>query len=215
MRILLMGPPGSGKGTQAAFVAADLGIPSISTGDIFRAHVAAGSALGVSAQGYMDAGEYVPDEITNAMVATRLAEPDTECGFLLDGYPRTPEQVERLDEVLVLTAASLDAVVTLDLDIEALVARLLERARTEGRSDDTEPVIRRRQEVYADQTAPLIAEYDARGLVLRVDGAGTVQDVRARVSEVLAERRAAMDAPATAPGAALTSVANPIRTRNL
>lgn len=185
MRLLLMGPPGAGKGTQSAALAARYGIPAIATGDIFRSQVAERTPLGVTAQGYMDRGEYVPDEVTNAMVAARLGEADCARGFLLDGYPRTAEQVAELDALLAASDHALDAVVVLAVDTEELVGRLVRRAGLEGRTDDTEPVIRRRQEVYAEQTAPLIALYAARGLVREVDGTGTVVDVAARVDAAL------------------------------
>jgi len=185
MRIILMGPPGAGKGTQAKAVADRLGIPAISTGDIFRANVAEGTPLGVEAKRFMDAGEYVPDEVTNAMVRDRLAEDDARSGFLLDGYPRTVAQVHELDGMLEALGSRLDAVVVLTVDQDELVQRLLHRAQTEGRTDDTEPVIRRRQDVYAQETAPLIAVYGERGLVREVDGMGTVDEVRARVFAAL------------------------------
>ncbi|HWJ10226.1 MAG TPA: adenylate kinase [Nocardioides sp.] len=186
MRLLLMGPPGAGKGTQSTALAARFQIPAIATGDIFRAQVAARTPLGITAQGFMDRGEYVPDEVTNAMVAVRLAEPDCAGGFLLDGYPRTVEQVAELDAVLAAAGTALDAVVVLTVDTEELVGRLLRRAGVEGRADDTEPVIRRRQQVYAEQTAPLVELYAARGLVREVDGTGTVLEIAARIDAALA-----------------------------
>ncbi|MDX6317288.1 MAG: adenylate kinase, partial [Nocardioidaceae bacterium] len=186
MRVLFMGPPGAGKGTQAALVAEHLGVPQISTGDIFRANAAAGTELGVIAKRYMKAGEYVPDEVTNDMVRARLAEPDARRGFLLDGYPRTVDQVARLDEMLADLGTSLDGVIVLRVDREELIARLLERARTSGRADDTEEVIRYRQEVYAEQTAPLLSLYSDRGLVVEVDGHGTVDEVAERIWNALA-----------------------------
>ena len=176
-----MGPPGAGKGTQAKFVAERHGVPAISTGDIFRANVGQGTELGLEAKRYMDAGEYVPDEVTNKMVRNRIAEPDAEPGFLLDGYPRTLAQVEELDGMIAATGHELDAVVVLTVDQDELVARLLQRAQTEGRADDTEEVIRRRQEVYAEQTAPLIEVYAGRDLLVEVDGMGSVDEVSARV----------------------------------
>src|SRR3954454_553702 len=170
MRIILMGPPGAGKGTQAKVVASHFGIPAISTGDIFRANVAGKTPLGLEAQRYMDAGDYVPDAVTNAMVKERIQLPDAEPGFLLDGYPRTLPQVDELDEMLRSQGVKLDSVVCLVVDEEELVARLLQRAHVEGRADDTEEVIRRRQEVYAKQTQPLISVYRDRGLLVEVDG---------------------------------------------
>ena len=185
MRLILMGPPGAGKGTQARYVAARFGIPAISTGDIFRANVSKGTPLGVKAQRYMDAGEYVPDEVTNLMVRDRIDESDAEPGFLLDGYPRTLAQVEELDGMIKFTGHELDAVVVLTVDGEELVQRLLARAETDGRSDDTEDVIRRRQEVYAEQTAPLIEVYRDRDLLVEVDGLGEVDDVTQRIFAAL------------------------------
>jgi len=189
MRLILMGPPGAGKGTQSAAVCDRYDIPAISTGDIFRANVSAGTPLGVTAQTYMDAGEYVPDEVTNAMVRDRLGQPDCTRGFLLDGYPRTLEQVKELDDILADLDVRLDGVLALDVDAESLVERLLDRARTEARADDTEEVIRRRQEVYAEQTAPLVSEYDARGSLMRVDGNGRVDHVTDRVHTAIARLR--------------------------
>ena len=180
-----MGPPGAGKGTQARFVADHFGVPAISTGDIFRANVAQGTPLGVEAQRYMDAGEYVPDEITNQMVRNRIDEDDAAPGFLLDGYPRTLAQVTELDGMIGFTGHQLDAVVVLTVDPEELVQRLLQRAQTDGRADDTEDVIRRRQEVYAEQTEPLIEVYRERGILIEVDGMGEVDDVTARIFDAL------------------------------
>ena len=185
MRLILMGPPGAGKGTQASFVADHFGIPAISTGDIFRANVSQGTPLGVEAKRYMDAGEYVPDEVTNRMVRNRIDEADAAPGFLLDGYPRTLAQVEELDGMIKFTGHALDAVVVLTVDQEELVQRLLQRAQTEGRADDTEEVIRRRQEVYTEQTAPLIDVYRARGILVEVDGMGEVDEVTERIFAAL------------------------------
>jgi adenylate kinase len=186
MRIVLMGPPGAGKGTQAVVVAEKLGVPHISTGDIFRANVAGGTPLGQEAQRYMDAGEYVPDSVTNAMVRDRLAQPDADKGFLLDGYPRTLAQVDELASMLAERGASVDRVVELTVDTDEVVARLVKRAAEQGRADDTEDVIRRRQEVYAEQTAPLTAVYADRGVLVQVDGMGGVDEVTARVLAALA-----------------------------
>jgi adenylate kinase len=185
MRLVLMGPPGAGKGTQAKYVAQHFGIPAISTGDIFRANVSQGTPLGKEAQRYMDAGEYVPDEVTNSMVRNRIDEPDAEPGFLLDGYPRTLAQVEELDGMIGFTGHRLDAVVVLTVDDDVLVERLLQRAALEGRADDTEDVIRRRHEVYAEQTAPLIEVYRDRDLLIEVDGLGEVDDVTQRIFAAL------------------------------
>ena len=185
MRMIFMGPPGAGKGTQAQVVAEHFSVPAISTGDIFRKNVSEGTELGVEAQRYMDAGEYVPDEVTNKMVRNRIDEPDAERGFLLDGYPRTLAQVEELDGMVKHTGHALDAVVVLTVDKEELVQRLLQRAETEGRTDDTEDVVRRRQEVYDEQTAPLIEVYRDRHLLIEVDGMGEVDDVTQRIFDAL------------------------------
>src|SRR4051812_8837399 len=185
MRLVLMGPPGAGKGTQSKFIADHFKIPAISTGDIFRANVSEGTPLGQEAQRYMDAGEYVPDEVTNKMVRNRIDEPDAAPGFLLDGYPRTLAQVEELDGMIEFTGHALDAVVCLTADDDVLVSRLMQRAQLEGRADDTEDVIRRRQEVYADQTAPLIDVYRDRGILVEVDGLGEVDDVTQRIFDAL------------------------------
>jgi adenylate kinase len=180
-----MGPPGAGKGTQAKYVADHFGVPAISTGDIFRANVSQGTPLGVEAKRYMDAGEYVPDEVTNHMVRNRIDEDDARPGFLLDGYPRTLAQVTELDGMVEFTGHRLDAVVVLTVDSEELVQRLLQRAQTDGRADDTEDVIRRRQEVYLEQTEPLIDVYRERGILVEVDGMGEVDEVTARIFAAL------------------------------
>ncbi|MDQ6523701.1 adenylate kinase [Nocardioides sp. LHD-245] len=185
MRLLIMGPPGAGKGTQAKAVADHFGVPAISTGDIFRANVGQGTPLGIEAKRYMDAGEYVPDEVTNNMVRDRIAEPDAEKGFLLDGYPRTLAQVTELDTMVKDTGHRIDAVLCLTVDSEALISRLLKRAEIEGRADDNEEVIRRRQEVYVEETEPLIAVYAERGLVVSVDGMGEIAEVQQRIFDAL------------------------------
>ena len=187
-RMVLLGPPGAGKGTQAARIAERLSIPAISTGDIFRANVAGATELGTQAKAYMDKGEYVPDSITNAMVADRIAQADCENGFLLDGYPRTTAQVGELDSMLKASGLALDVVVEITADADAVVERLLGRAAEQGRADDTEPVIRRRLEVYAEATAPLAAIYEGRGLLLRVDGMGGIDEVTDRIMAALAAR---------------------------
>ncbi len=185
MRLIIMGPPGAGKGTQATVVAERYSIPAISTGDIFRANVSEGTELGREAKRYMDAGEYVPDEVTNAMVRDRIAQADCSNGFLLDGYPRTVAQVRELDGMLESSGDRLDAALVLTVDEDELVQRLLHRAEVEGRADDTEEVVRRRQEVYAEQTAPLIEVYEERGKLVRVDGMGEVDEFTARIFAAL------------------------------
>ncbi|MDQ1609567.1 MAG: adenylate kinase [Acidimicrobiaceae bacterium] len=187
-RLLLIGPPGSGKGTQAARLAETFGVPAVSTGDIFRANVKNGTALGLEAKSYMDAGEYVPDSLTNAIVHDRLQEVDASGGFLLDGYPRTAEQVAELDRLLASDGTSLDAVVQLVADPDEVVRRLLKRAVDQGRADDTEEVIRHRMALYEEQTAPLLDIYGARGLVTKVDALGDVDEVTSRILAALAER---------------------------
>ena len=185
MRIVLMGPPGAGKGTQAVVVAERLGIPHISTGEIFRKNLSVGTPLGIAAGVYMGRGEYVPDKITNAMVRDRLTEPDAAAGFLLDGFPRTLDQVAVLDEILADLGVKLDRVVELTADTDEVVLRLLKRAQEQGRADETDEVIRHRMEVYAEQTEPLTRVYAEQGLLVRVDGMGTVDEVRDRVLAAL------------------------------
>jgi adenylate kinase len=182
---VLLGPPGAGKGTQAKELAARLSIPAISTGDIFRANVAGGTPLGVEAQAYMDRGDYVPDAVTSAMVRDRLGEPDAMKGFLLDGYPRTTAQVADLDAMLAELSETLERVLEITAPVDEVVRRLLLRAADQGRADDTEEVIRRRLEVYAEQTAPLSAAYRDRGILAEVDGIGSVDEVTARLLAAL------------------------------
>lgn len=186
-RIILIGPPGAGKGTQAARLSESLGVPAISTGDIFRANVAGETELGLTAKRYMDAGEYVPDEVTNDMVRARLAEEDAKDGFLLDGYPRTVAQVEELDTMLAELGVSLDHVVELTADTDEVVARLLTRAQLQGRTDDNEEVIRHRLDVYAEQTQPLTRIFAERGLLRQVDGLGDVPEITDRIVDVLGD----------------------------
>ena len=186
-RIVLLGPPGAGKGTQAARLAGALGVPAISTGDIFRANIAGGTELGRTAQGYTSRGALVPDEVTNAMVAARLDEPDVTGGFLLDGYPRNVAQVAELDAILAQRDLTLDVAVELTADTEVVVERQQRRATVEGREDDTEPVIRHRLEVYGEQTEPIAALYAERGLLVRVDGIGDIDEVTQRLLAALPE----------------------------
>ena len=185
MRLIIMGPPGAGKGTQAKLIGQYYGIPAISTGDIFRANVAAGTPLGLEAKRIMAAGGYISDDITNAIVAERLTHPDTAKGFLLDGYPRTLPQVDALDQMLKEQGHTLDAVISLEADVDEVVQRLHKRAMSEGREDDTEEAIRTRQQVYADETSPLLDLYGSRGLLVSVNGLGTVEEVSARLFAAL------------------------------
>ncbi|HHV21823.1 MAG TPA: adenylate kinase [Propionibacterium sp.] len=189
MRLLIMGPPGAGKGTQAKGIAEHYGIPAISTGDIFRAiskaDAATASDLALQVKDIMLSGGYVSDEITNQIVAERLAEADAANGFLLDGYPRTAGQVDALDQMLAANNTTLDAVVSLEADQEELVARLLKRAEIEGRADDNEETIRKRQEIYVEQTADLLKVYSDRGLLIGVDGLGEIDEVGQRIFAAL------------------------------
>ena len=187
-KLLIIGPPGAGKGTQAARLKANYGIPDIATGDIFRANIKNQTPLGVEVKAIVDAGDYVPDSLTNALVKGRLEEDDAREGFLLDGYPRTLEQVAYLDDLLAGKGQSLDAVVQLVADQDAVVSRLRKRAIEQGRADDTEEAIRHRQEVYARETTPLIAVYRDRGLLIEVNGLGDIDDVAGRIADALAER---------------------------
>ncbi|WP_053386928.1 adenylate kinase [Leucobacter japonicus] len=182
-RLLIIGPPGAGKGTQAGKIAERYGVPAISTGDIFRANIKGGTELGKQVQAIIEQGELVPDSLTNDIVADRLTQADAAAGFLLDGYPRTVDQVHSLDGML--DGSSLDAVVLIEADVDEVVARLLKRAQVEGRADDTEEVIRHRQDVYAAQTAPLIELFSERGILVSVDGIGSVDVVAERIASGL------------------------------
>ena len=185
IRLVLMGPPGAGKGTQAKVIATELGTPHVATGDIFRANAAEKTELGVQAKRYMDAGDYVPDSVTNDMVHDRLTQADASGGFLLDGYPRTVAQVEELDKMLAAAGHRLDKVVALTVDTDEVVTRLLKRVAEQGRADDTEDVIRHRLDLYTAQTQPLLTVYRERGLLAEVDGLGSVEEVTARVIAAL------------------------------
>lgn len=187
-RLLLIGPPGAGKGTQAQRLSQALGVPAISTGDIFREHLRNETELGLKAKAFMDAGNNVPDSLTNDLVRDRLSQPDAAEGFLLDGYPRTIDQVRALDEFLAEHDAAMDAVVELVAQPDVVVERLKQRALDQGRADDDESVVRHRLEVYAEQTAPLIDVYDERGLLAKVDGIGEIAEVTERIERELAAR---------------------------
>ncbi|MDO5493459.1 MAG: adenylate kinase [Nesterenkonia sp.] len=185
-RMLIVGPAGSGKGTQSKRIAEDLGIVAISTGDIFRANIRGETELGREAKTYVDAGDLVPDSVTNRMVEDRLSWEDARGGFLLDGYPRNRTQVVALDEMLGRLGVELDVVLELTADREELTQRLKRRAEIEGRDDDAdESAIRRRLELFESETAPMIAEYESRGLLRRVDGLGEVDEVNARIMDAL------------------------------
>lgn len=182
-RLLIIGPPGAGKGTQATRIAERYSVPAISTGDIFRANIKGKTELGQQVQAIIEAGELVPDSLTNEIVRDRLHQQDAASGFLLDGYPRNVEQVHALDSML--DGDALDAVVLLEADKDEVVARLLKRAEIEGRADDTEEVIRHRQDVYEEQTAPLVALFTERDKLVRVNGLGSIEEVAERISEGL------------------------------
>jgi Adenylate kinase and related kinases len=187
-RLLIVGPPGAGKGTQAARIAERYRIPTISTGDIFRANIKNETELGKQVKAIVDAGDYVPDSLTNALVTDRLSEADAAGGFLLDGYPRTPDQVAYLDELLASHGHALDAVIRLVADQDEVVRRLRQRAIEQGRVDDSEEAIRHRQEVYQRETAPLLDIFRARGFLIEIDGLGAIDDVSDRIFAALAER---------------------------
>ena len=180
-RFLIIGPPGAGKGTQAARLSALFGIPAIATGDIFRYNIKNETPLGIEVKSIVDAGDYVPDALTNELVRSRLEEPDAASGFLLDGYPRTLSQVNFLDQILAHKEQELDAVIRLVADVEIVVARLRKRSQEQGRVDDSEEAIRHRQEVFRRETTPLIEVYGERGLLVTVDGIGEVDEVADRI----------------------------------
>ena len=187
-RFLIVGPPGAGKGTQAGRISASFGVPTISTGDMFRSNIAQNTELGQQVKAILDAGDYVPDTLTNALVEDRLQAADAERGFLLDGYPRTTDQVRYLDALLGANGHAIDAVIQLVADQDEIVRRLRKRALEQGRTDDTEEAIRHRQEVYRRETEPLVAEYKSRGLLIEVDGLGEIDDVTERIFSALADR---------------------------
>lgn len=184
-RMLIMGPPGSGKGTQAARIVDDLGIVAISTGDIFRANVKEMTPLGVEAKKYIDAGNFVPDSVTNNMVKDRLGQDDVKNGFLLDGFPRTAGQVEALDGMLTELGQELDTVLVLTVPDDQLVMRLLKRAEIEGRDDDNEEVIRHRLKLYHEETQAVVSQYEGRGIVKTVDGTGDIDQITTRILDAI------------------------------
>ncbi|WAC56453.1 adenylate kinase [Gordonia sp. SL306] len=179
MRLVILGPPGAGKGTQAELLSEALGIPHISTGDLFRANISQGTAVGIEAKRYLDAGDLVPSEITVDMVRARVGEPDAAKGFILDGFPRSTEQADALKDILANLDTSLDAVLSFQVDADVVVDRMLSR----GRADDTEDVIRNRMAVYTKETAPLLEYYGEQ--VKTIDAVGDVQDVHQRVLSAL------------------------------
>ena len=174
MRIVLLGAPGSGKGTQAALLVEELGLPHISTGELLRSAVKAGTELGLKAKVVMDRGELVSDDIMLGLIEERLSQPDVAGGFILDGYPRNIVQAEALDDLLERLEQPVDEALQIDVDVEMVVARIAKRAAEEGRSDDTEETVRNRMEVYAEQTAPVVDYYAGKGVLSRVLGEGSI-----------------------------------------
>ncbi|MEK0306203.1 adenylate kinase [Bifidobacterium favimelis] len=187
-RMLIMGPQGVGKGTQAALLAKHYGIPTISTGDIFRYNLKNGTELGKRARAYTDKGELVPDELTNSIVEDRLGMEDVKQGWILDGYPRSSSQVEALDRMLARMGTGLDAVVALDADRQVLMDRMRKRAQEEGRADDTPEAIAKRLDIYAHETRPLLDVYRDRGLLVEIDGVGRIEEISRRIIAELDER---------------------------
>ena len=187
-RLLIVGPQGSGKGTQGVRIAESFGIPVVSTGDIFRANIKEGTELGQQVTAILDAGDLVPDELTSAIVRDRLSQDDAAAGFLLDGYPRNTHQVEHLDEFLAGRGESLDAVILLDVPREESISRLALRATEQGRTDDTPEAIAHRLDIYEHETAPIISVYEQRGIVDRIDGVGSLDEITARISAALSAR---------------------------
>jgi adenylate kinase len=185
MRIVLLGAPGSGKGTQAALLVEDLGLPHISTGELLRSAVKAGTELGVKAKVVMDRGELVSDDIMLGLIEERLSQPDAQSGFILDGYPRNLAQARALDELLDRIGQPVDEALQIDVDVEQVIARIAKRAAEEGRSDDSEEVARNRMSVYADQTAPVVDYYAQKGLLSRILGEGSIEEVFQRIKGVL------------------------------
>ena len=186
MRLILLGPPGAGKGTQAQRLVTKLGIPQISTGDMLRAAVAAGTAVGREAQAVMARGDLVSDDIVIRVAEDRLTQPDAKRGFVLDGFPRTPAQAQALDALLARLGTPLERCIAISLDEDEIVRRLLKRAEIEGRSDDNDEAIRKRLKIYSAQTEPLAAHYERQGILRAVDGAATMDDVAKRIEGALA-----------------------------
>lgn len=185
MRIVLLGAPGSGKGTQAAILTEHLDVPHISTGELLRAAVKAGSELGKKARAVMDRGELVSDEIMLGLIEERLGADDVAGGFILDGYPRNLVQATALDQLLARIQQPLDIAVQIDIDTEMVIARIARRAQEEGRSDDSEETVRKRMQVYEELTAPVVDHYAEHGLLTRILGVGTIEEVNQRIMAVL------------------------------
>ncbi|MDZ8170615.1 adenylate kinase [Microbacterium xanthum] len=187
-RLLIVGPQGSGKGTQGVRIAEAFGIPAISTGDMFRAAVAAGTDLGKQVTAVIEAGNLVPDELTSAVVAERLSQEDAADGFLLDGYPRNLGQVADLDAFLQARDEKIDAVIELNVPREESITRLTQRAKEQGRTDDTEEVIANRLGIYESETAPILEVYRERGAVDTIDGVGSLDEITERIVAALDRR---------------------------
>ena len=187
-RFLIVGPQGSGKGTQGVLVAEAFGVPQVATGDIFRENVKGGTELGKRVQAIIEAGDLVPDDLTSELVRDRLQQPDAAGGFLLDGYPRNRGQVDDLDAFLASRGESLDAVIELVVPRDESIARITQRAEEQGRTDDTEEVIANRLAIYERETAPMLEVYREHGLVVQIDGVGTLDEVTGRIFAALAER---------------------------
>lgn len=183
--MVLLGPPGAGKGTQATRIAEKLSIPAISTGEIFRTNMSEGTEIGLQAKAFIDRGEFVPDSVTNAMVKARLSASDTANGFLLDGYPRNVEQAHVLADMCAEIGIKLDLVLEIQVDEDEVVTRMMKRAQEQHRTDDTEPVMRHRLEVYHQQTKPVAAYYADHELLQVVDGSGSIDEVTERIFAVL------------------------------
>lgn len=187
-RLLIVGPQGSGKGTQGVRIGETYGVPVVSTGDIFRENITNGTELGKKVKAITDAGDLVPDEVTSEIVRDRLSQPDAEGGFLLDGYPRNAAQVAHLDEFLSGRGEALDAVILLDVPREESIARIVQRATEQGRSDDTEEAVAKRLAIYESETAPIVDIYAERGIVDRIDGVGSLDEITARIHAALEAR---------------------------
>ena len=185
VRLVIMGAPGSGKGSQGIVLSRQFGIPAVSTGDVFRKHVRDETPLGVVVRAFIDSGQYVPDSVTNELVRVRLSESDARCGFVLDGYPRTLSQARELDNVLAESEKAIDAVVYLDTKPDELVRRLTNRADLEARSDDDADTIHRRMAVYHRETVPVLDLYRARKILVEIDGHGRVDEVSRKITTAL------------------------------